>query len=370
MSGSGEDPRLPADAAPRDDADVARVLRLAAAAPRPSPERRAVAFERVHAEWRAALAAATPPDAARAVDDERPTAAVPRAGWSAPWRGALAASVAAAALGVGLWATGLAGRPGAVAVATRIAGPQATLQGSAPLDRLLGRGHGLAAGTVVRAGDSLVTGPGTAALLRAGPGLALRLAPDSRLRFDASDEVTLLRGQLYVEADGRAVTPAPLTVATVHGRVRHVGTRYLVRVRPATLDVAVREGRVQVSGVAASAPVEAGAGERLRLDGATGAIDREPVAAAGADWGWLGRIPTPVSIDGETLGRFLEWYAAESGRRVEFGAAATRADAEGIRLRGSVAGLTPDEALDSVAATADLSVERGPDRVTIDAADR
>jgi ferric-dicitrate binding protein FerR (iron transport regulator) len=366
MSGPGDDPLQPAAAPQDDDADVARVLRLAAA-PMPSPSRRAAAFERVHAEWRAALtdAASAPAGGARPAGD--PAEIVPRATRRAAWRNALAAGVAAAALGVVLWATGATARPATLAIAQAVSGPQATLLGSSPLDRLFGRGRGLAADAAIRAGDAVATGEGTAALLQVGPGLALRLAPGSRLRFDTAEQVTLLSGQVYVEADTGAGTPAPLTVATAYARVRHVGTRYLVRVLPATLDVAVREGRVQLSR-AATAPVEAGAGERLRLDGATGTIARERVAPSGEAWGWLGRIPAPVSIDGATLGRFLEWYTAESGRRVEFGAAAMRERAAAIRLRGSVAGLTPDEALDSVAASADLRVERGADRVTIDAA--
>lgn len=359
MSESTDDPRQPQAAPGDDDTDVARALRLAAA-PRPSAERRAAAFERVHAEWRAAVA---PP--------QQPVVAPPQPTRRPAWRITLAASVAAAAIAIALVAGGPAARSERVAVAKVVAGRQATLQGSGALDRWLGRERVLAANAVVQSGDSLSTGDATAALLQIGPTLTLRVAPQSQLRFDAPDEVTLLRGQIYVDADAGTGRGRPLTVVTAYGRVQHVGTRYLVRLLPAALEVAVREGRVQVLAAAADAPAEAGAGERLRLDGGSGVITRGSIAASAADWAWLAAIPAPVGIDGETLDSFLEWYAAESGRRVELGDdAAERARLGSIRLRGSVAGSSPDEALDSVAAIADLVVRRDAGRVTIDAARR
>lgn len=367
MNESNHDPRQPQAASGDDDADVARALRLAAAL-RPSSERRAAAFERVHAEWRAAVASR--PATSQPANPLPPSSVMTQPERRSPWRLALAASVAAAAIALALLIAGPGARSERVAVALAVSGARVSLQGSGVVDHWLGRERVLAANAAVQSGDALSTGDGTAVLLKIGQTLTLRVAPQSSLRFDAPDEITLLRGQVYVDSGAGSGSRQLLTVATAFARVQHVGTRYLIRLLPAALEVAVREGRVRVSSGAAAAPAEAGAGERLRLDGGTGAISRDRIAPSATDWAWLGQIPAPVAIDGETLDNFLAWYAAESGRRVDFGDATQRSRLGSVRLRGNVTGLSPDQALDAVAAIADLTIRHDADRVTIDAAAR
>ncbi|MEZ5458513.1 MAG: FecR domain-containing protein [Steroidobacteraceae bacterium] len=331
----------------RDEADIARAVRLAGRPPALTAQRRAAAFERVHAEWRAATAATGG------------TAAVPEARWR--WRGALAAGLAAGVVAVALLTGRVATQPGVeVALASVVQGVEVTAVGSPS--------QPLQAGASVRQRDVLKTGQAGGALLRVGPALALRVAPESELRFDAPDRVTLLRGQIYVDSGSDAGPGTPLTVVTQHGEVRHLGTRYLVRAAADHLDVAVRDGRVLLASLAGDLRAEATAGERLQLAAGASAIERGALSADDAAYGWLARIPTPLDIEGKTLGEFVAWYEAETGRRVDLGRNASVEAVRSIRLSGSVAGMTPDEALDTVAAVSDVAVERREQRIRIDIA--
>lgn len=332
----------------RDEADIARVVRLAGRRPALTEQRRAAAFERVQAEWRAATtnvsdsAAASPPVRGR-------------------WRAVLAAALAAGLVAVALLTGRFATQPGAeVALASVVQGVEVTPAGS--------RSQPLRAGTSVHQSDTLKTGVDGGALLRIGPALALRVAPESELRFDAPDRVTLLRGQIYVDSGAHSGPGTSLTVVTQHGEVRHLGTRYLVRAAADRLDVAVREGRVLLASLVGDLRAEATAGERLQLAAGASEIERGALSTDDAAYGWLARIPTPLDIEGKTLGEFVAWYEAETGRRVDVGSDGSVDAVRSIRLSGSVAGMTPDEALDTVAAVSDVTVDRAEGRVGIDIA--
>jgi ferric-dicitrate binding protein FerR (iron transport regulator) len=336
---------------PDDEAQLARVLRRAARVPEIPAERRAAAFERVHAEWRTA----TERSARR---------------WT-PLRAGLAASVAATLVAVTLLSGRLAGPAGAdVAVALAANGTELSVGRSGWLDRWRAPVGTLQSGAVLQTADVLTTGASSAALLRVGPVLTLRVAPESQLRFDSADRVTLLRGQLYVDSGARSGIATALTVATALGEVQHVGTRYLVRAGSGSLEVAVREGRVRLSGFEAATRAEAAAGQRLRLGAGGRSIERGALAADDSAYGWLAAIPTPIDIEGRTLGAFLDWYSAETGRAVVLGQGDAASTLRDVRLSGRVAGLSPDQALDTVAAVADLTISRDESGVRIGGAAR
>ena len=60
-------------------------------------------------------------------------------------------------------------------------------------------------------------------------------------------------------------------------------------------------------------------------------------------------LAAPELID--AVAQFLAWAARETGREVAYGSPAAEAEAVGIVVHGSIAGLTPAEALDAVLAT-------------------
>lgn len=331
-----------------DDADVARAVRLAMRRPVVTEAQRAAAFDRVQAEWRSATGAVLPAGRSR-------------------WRAALAASLAAGVVAVALLVGRVSGTEGAeVALASVAQGAELTPAASRPWQFWGGSARGVRVGTTIHQNETLTTGQQGGALLRVGELLALRVAPQSALRFDAPDRVTLLRGQIYVDSGSHDGAGASLTVATGQGEVRHLGTRYLVRADAGAVDVAVRDGRVLLANADAGLRAEAVAGERLRLVAGGRAIERAPLSPDDAAYGWLASIPAPLDIEGKTLAEFVEWYESETGRRVELGAGGPVDAVRAVRLSGSVAGMTPDEALETVAAVADLSVSRGGGAVRID----
>lgn len=340
--GSGVD-RVEADAALR--ALLGRAQRHRP----PSVEARARAFAAVHAEWRASLQA----DGAPAAPAAAPAASRPRSR-VAPF--ALAAGVAVLSIAGALAFRAQQAAAPAVAVAQAVAG-QATLE------RAWWRGADapLAAAAQVAAGDRVTTGPDAVAGLRVSASLAVRMAPGSRLRFDAPDAATLEAGTVYVDADPR-LGRTPLRISTPHGVVSHLGTQYSVGLAQGALEVAVREGEVALQQGATTQ--RARGGELLRV-GSGGAVRREPLAPHGERWAWLARAPSPVEIDGRPLADFLYWYRRETGVVPRFDDAGSGSRLGGVMLHGDVAGLAPDDALAVVAASAGLEIRRGEGELTL-----
>jgi ferric-dicitrate binding protein FerR (iron transport regulator) len=323
-----------------DDAALKVLLGRARRYPPPSTAARDRAFAAVHTAWR---------------EGQPPVAGV------APPRRRVASLALAAGVGVLSIAGALAWRAQqaaapAVAVAEAVAG-------EAVLDRAWWRGadRPLSVAARIAAGDSVVTAQGAVTGVRLTPGLAVRLAPGSRLRFDSPDAATLEAGTVYVDSDPR-IGRAPLRIATPYGSVSHLGTQYTVGLAGSGLEVAVREGEVAVARGAGTERVARG--ELLRID-AAGAASREPLASHGERWAWLATAPAPVRIDGRPLADFLAWYARETGVAPGFADAAAGSRLAGVTLHGEVAGLPPDEALEVVAASTGLAVTRSPGAVTL-----
>ena len=333
------------------DAALRALLGRAQRHPAPSAAARDRAFAAVHAEWRASLqapAAPAAPDVAAA-----PAASRPRRRFASF---ALAAGVAVLSVAGALAFRAQQAAGPTVAVAQAVAG-QATLE------RAWWRGadRPLAVAAQVAAGDRVVTSPDAVAGLQLSASLAVRVAPGSRLRFDAPDAATLEAGTVYVDSDPR-LGRAPLRIRTPYGVVSHLGTQYTVGLAGGALEVAVREGEVALQQGATTQ--RARGGELLRVD-AGGAVSREPLAPHGERWAWLARAPAPLEIDGRPLADFLDWYTRETGVAPRFVDAATGSRLAGVTLHGDVAGLAPDEALAVVAASAGLEVRLGEGEVTL-----
>lgn len=314
------------------DADEARLARLMRSLPdgAPGPAARARAFEAVQAEWHASRAG------------PRRASRVRLAAW--------AAAVAVLAIG-----TVLSVRPFTAPIAD--------------LERVYGSvaagGHPLATGTRLRRGAAVETAPDSGALLRYSPDLTLRLDAGTRVAMIDRATLRLESGRVYVAATPGAA--GDLVVRTALGDVRHVGTRYAVSAHDGQLEVAVREGVVRLD-VGAHAE-RAAAGEALHVD-PDGAIVRQALAGDDARWQWIEKLPSPVEIEGRTLAEFLHWYAAETGRRVDYADDATRARAVAAVLHGSVDGLPPAQALAIVASSVDVEAVVQDDRLVVGRARR
>src|SRR6187551_1344883 len=171
----------------------------------------------------------------------------------------------------------------------------------------LGAGSGVVAGTRLDSGDGQVG-------FRLASGGSLRIAPHSRVVLVGSDEAQLLAGALYFDSEDRR--SAEFAIMTDLGRVRDVGTQFLVRLDDARLDVGVRAGLVNVTRGTTSDT--ASAGERLIATQATNGLRRDSIATVGGDWEWAERLAPPFDTNGRTLGEFLDWFSAQTGRTVAF----------------------------------------------------
>jgi len=256
---------------------------------------------------------------------------------------AMAASVAAAV--VGLWLVASQNGAGSGPVGTMV-----VARGDVRLrDGWLKGWEPASAGLALEAGQSLETGAGG----RAGitmPGIAsLRLDHGTRLRLAAADRLVIERGTLYVDAGIERPGESRLLVETPAGVVRHVGTQYEVRIEGPDVRLRVREGHIEWR--SRTGAVERGqAGEQLTI-GANGDVARGASPSYGETWEWIGGATPAIDIEGRPLAQFLAWAGRELGREVVFATPGVRREAASIVVHGSIAGLTPREALDAVLAT-------------------
>lgn len=337
------DDRGDGDDARENDA-VARLLAATGARPEASEAARARVRAAVEAEWRARSPAAT-----RATGPAR----LPRvrsfpAGW------AVAAS-AVVALGL-VWLVQTRG-PAAVQVASiqRVEGEVHLQRGRDDVDLEV------VAGQALQTGDRILTGAGGRLVVRSAAGIELRVDQGSRLAWEAPDAVNLGSGAAYVDTDGAGGTASELVITTPAGEVRHLGTRYQVRVLDTRIEVAVREGAVRID--AGATPVTGRAGELLTVT--DGTVSRATIAATAPEWSWAESLAGNFAIEGRSLQEFLAWVERETGRTVVYRSAAARDSAERTVLRGAVDGLTPDAAIQAVLPTTGLEWRLDEERLTI-----
>ena len=215
-----------------------------------------------------------------------------------------------------------------------------------------------------------------ATVTTSGGTLALTLTSGVHLRLDASESRPRgLRHRRRARAwgrvcglGGRASHPAG-RVSDPHphaGLVRDIGTRFEVRLAGAGIRVRVRDGQVRDTS-ANRVDARAGAGEEL-FSKPDGSIDRRPRAATGSEWAWAERAAPAFSVEGKTLGAFLDWVSREGAWTVTFADHRFSAAARGTVLHGRpdlLKGLTPAEALDVVLPTCGLRHRVDGHRVVI-----
>ena len=74
------------------------------------------------------------------------------------------------------------------------------------------------------------------------------------------------------------------------------------------------------------------------------------VAVHGDAWRWAEAGAPPFAIEGRSLDEFLAWAARETGRNLVYASADAARESEQTRLKGSVAGLSPEAAVAAVLA--------------------
>jgi hypothetical protein len=206
---------------------------------------------------------------------------------------------------------------------------------------------GLSAGDAVYPGDEIVTGDFGAALA-VNEGVSLRLDAGTSVTLESIEELALRTGRIYADTGEASYKDSSITVRTGVGSATDIGTRFAVAFLDGDMNVAVREGKVDVSGDRGSYTAEAG--DMLTLTPNADVVFDE-LAPYDSSWAWAEALAPTFDIENRTLLDFLKWAARETGRELVFEDDATRMSAMSARLHGSVSGFTPSEALESVLPT-------------------
>ena len=220
-------------------------------------------------------------------------------------------------------------------------GALVALHGILP-DRLLETRAALRVGTVLVASAPV--------LVDLQGGGTLRIAGGSRLEVTAADEVSLDKGEVYMDFSPELHRVSAFVVRTPLGLVEHLGTQFDVAVGN-ELRIRVREGSIRLR--RGGQTETAGAGTELVIP-RVGQTRQQPIATHGPEWSWVEALEPDFPIEDRKLSEFLQWAARETGRQVSFLDEPARALAERTRLHGSIQGLSVTQALETVLATTSL----------------
>jgi ferric-dicitrate binding protein FerR (iron transport regulator) len=323
-----------------DDLDVAALLRAVGARPAASAEAAAAVRASVAAEWRAAVAAR-----------QRRRQFT---GWAA------AASVTVAALGIWLIRPLVQTEPEVVASLTRVVG-------SVEQNRGDGRWTPLESAGPIESGTQLRTATDGRAALQLSNGVTLRLDARTLVAFEDTTHARLAQGAAYVDTGRTPGAASPqFELDTPGGRIAHLGTQYEARIVDGNVRVGVREGRVRLA--RAAGDVVGTAGESLTIQGDR--VVRAPLAPTAADWNWVADVTPPFSLEGRSVEDFLVWAARETGRTIVYASSDAARQARSVTLRGTVEGLSPDEAVQAVLSTTSLQTELGAEQIRVEAPQR
>ena len=218
------------------------------------------------------------------------------------------------------------------------------------------------AGAPVYSGDVIETGPGGGLSLLLARNATLRIDENTRIRVDDNHRLALMSGQIYADTGEYMYRDDGLVIDTPFGLVRDIGTQFAIAANSDSLDVAVREGRVEVAheSVAHTARM----GERLTL-GAGRSASISELDTHDEYWNWIVELTPAYDTTNKSLLDFLKWAARETGRELRFESDDSRMLAMRTDVHGSVAGLTPDEALEAILSTTMLEYRIELDKVVV-----
>lgn len=207
------------------------------------------------------------------------------------------------------------------------------------------------ANTLLRAGDRFATGTNTRAALRPADGGSLRLDANTALVALAPNQLRLEYGAVYIDSLGSKT--GNLTILTSLGSVRHIGTRYAVRLEDDSLTISVRGGRVQIT--RSDRTWEKRAGERLTLTETDEST--EAIATFGRDWDWVVQAAPPRSLEApQSAHDLVVWIARESGYEIAYESELAERQAQTL-VSGLGNEVGPQQALEALGYAIDLQFE-------------
>lgn len=216
----------------------------------------------------------------------------------------------------------------------------------------------------VRTREAVSVAAGGRLLLTLTNGIGLRVNESTQLVFESPTIVRLDQGTVYVETPrDAAASSADFSIQTAYGAVRHIGTRFEVRVASDELRIRVREGTALFRDASGKTATVNG-GEQLDYRSGVVAVVPGPGPASDA-WGWAESVRPEYRIDGRTLSEALEWLAHEAGLSLEFTDEAARTRAREITLHGDVGALTPRQAIQAILTGTDLPYDIEQARILV-----
>ena len=197
----------------------------------------------------------------------------------------------------------------------------------------------------IPAGSRLQVGPDSGLALGLTTGQSLRLRENTELVLIADNRLSLDQGSVYIDSDS-ADPNLFVAVDTPFGSARDIGTQFMVTVLPNGVQVAVREGQVQLTQEAATHSVDLG--EQVSLN-QSGTLNRSAIDAHGAAWDWVSDLTPVYETSGRTLDEFLTWICRENGWTLKYTTMAIKLGAQTEELQGvPTNGMTASQALDAV----------------------
>ncbi|MDX1405888.1 MAG: FecR family protein [Woeseiaceae bacterium] len=328
----------------RDEQTMARLLKLAGARVPVAKDIEARVYKKVFDEWRAST---SQPDSARVYRT------VQRA-WMRSQRLSIALPLAIAASI--LLAVAIFVQPQSEPTSVPAIGTVVKLSGES-------RPGGLPAlNTSLYPGDTVITGPGEGLSLLLVDTESVRIDENTALQVGDDNRFSLVSGRVYADTGDSIYRNRRLVIATPVGDVTDIGTQFSVAADGQALEIAVREGRVDLT--RQDGLVTAVAGELVRLQGSSQpSIERlEPHDAF---WDWASSLAPYYELDNRSLLDFLRWAARETGRELVFDDQELRLAAMRTDLHGSVSDFEPLEALESILATTSFKYRIEADKIII-----
>jgi ferric-dicitrate binding protein FerR (iron transport regulator) len=191
---------------------------------------------------------------------------------------------------------------------------------------------------------------------------SLRLDAESKLVINDGDDFTLVAGRVYVDTGDFMYRNKGVVIDTQFGVVSDVGTQFSVDISADLLDVAVREGRVDVQ--SGGQELVAVAGERLLVDQSNNA-EVGTLQPHDAYWDWVADLAPVYNLENRSLLEFLRWAARETGRELVFEDDELRMAAMRTDLHGSVDDITPVEAVKAVMSTTSFRYRLEVDKIVV-----
>lgn len=335
----------------RDDETLARLLRLSGGRLPISPDVETRVYDRVAAEWKAS---SVQRDGSRIYNNVHSAWKKPAPTWR---RARWVTSIAVAATVLIAIAVVIERQPELqsivpVGTVVRVVGERADSATSLP-----------AVGHKILPGDRLTTGAGERISVALAASESLRIDESSELLVEGPNRFRILQGRIYADTGDFMYRDRYLVIDTPQGEVTDIGTQFSVAVDDGSLEVAVREGRVDVS--RGSEAITAVAGELLQLKAGSVEPQLHRIASHDAFWNWTAELAPLFDIENKSLLDFLRWAARETGRELVFEDQELRMAAMRTDLHGSVSDFAPIEAVESVLATTSFGYRIERDRIVI-----